>query len=80
MSNRFQILLKSEKGIELDTWLRQKSIVFKGKSNLESLDNMRIFYIVKAAFEKDTNIYKTGISERGAHAANKGRLIDYTYY
>lgn len=79
MSNRFQILLKSQDGIELDTWLRQKSIVFKGKSNLESLDNMRIFYIVKAAFEKDTNIYKIGISERGAHAA-KSRLIDYTYY
>ena len=79
MSNRFQILLKNTQGIELSEWLRQKSIVFKGKSNLESLDNMRIFYIVKAAFEKDTNIYKIGISERGAHAA-KGRLIDYTYY
>ena len=78
MSNRFQILLKNEKGIELSDWLSQKSIVFKGKSNLESLKNMRIFYIVKAAFEKDSNVYKIGISERGKHAA-KGRLIDYVY-
>ena len=78
MSNRFQILLKNEKGIELNDWLRQKSIVFKGKSNLESLNNMRIFYIVKAAFEEDSNVYKIGISERGEHAA-KGRLIDYVY-
>ena len=77
-SNRFQILLKNEKGIELSEWLRQKSIVFKGKSNLESLNNMRIFYIVKAAFEENSNVYKIGISERGEHAA-KGRLIDYVY-
>jgi hypothetical protein len=78
MSNRFQVLLKSEKGIELDSWLRGKSQVFKNQTNMESLDNMRIFYIVKAAFEEDTNVYKIGISERGAHAA-KGRLIDYVY-
>ena len=78
MSNRFQILLKNYKGIQLDSWLRQKSIVFKGKSNLESLNNMRIFYIVQATFEKDSNVYKIGISERGEHAA-KGRLIDYVY-
>ena len=78
MSNRFQILLKHEKGIELDSWLRQPSIVFKGKSNLQSLNNMRIFYIVQATFEKDSNVYKIGISERGEHAA-KGRLIDYVY-
>ena len=39
---------------------------------------MRIFYGVKAAFEKNTNVYKIGISERGEHAA-KGRLIDYVY-
>ena len=79
MSNRFQVLLKDKEGVELDTWLRQKSKVFPNQSNLESLDNMRIFYIVKAAFEADTNVYKIGISERGEHAA-KGRLIDYTYY
>ena len=79
MSNRFQVLLKNKEGIELDTWLRQKSKVFDKQTNLESLDNMRIFYIVKAAFEADTNVYKIGISERGEHAA-KGRLIDYTYY
>ena len=48
MSNRFQILLKNTQGIELSEWLRQKSIVFEGKSNLESLDNMRIFYIVNS--------------------------------
>jgi hypothetical protein len=79
MSNRFQVLLKDKEGVELDTWLRQKSKVFPNQSNLESLNNMRIFYIVKAAFEADTNVYKIGISERGEHAA-KGRLIDYTYY
>jgi hypothetical protein len=78
MSNRFQVLLKDKNGIELDKWLRQKSVVFKNKSNLESLQNMRIFYVVKAAFEKNTNVYKIGISERGEHAA-KGRLIDYVY-
>ena len=69
MSNRFQVLLKDKNGIELDKWLRQKSVVFKNKSNLESLQNMRIFYVVKAAFEKNTNVYKIGISERGEHAA-----------
>lgn len=78
MSNRFQVLLRSENGVELDDWLRQKSKVFKNQTNMESLDNMRIFYIVKAAFEEDTDVYKIGISERGAHAA-KGRLIDYVY-
>ena len=78
MSNRFQVLLRSEKGIELDTWLRGKSQVFKNQTNMESLDNMRIFYIVKAAFEEDTDVYKIGISERGGHSA-KGRLIDYVY-
>jgi hypothetical protein len=78
MSNKFQVLLRSEKGVELDTWLRQKSQVFKNQSNMESLDNMRIFYIVKAAFEEDTNVYKIGISERGGHSA-KGRLFDYVY-
>ena len=25
MSNRFQVLLRSENGVELDDWLRQKS-------------------------------------------------------
>ena len=79
MSNRFLVLLKDKEGVELDTWLRRKSDVFPNQTNLESLDNMRIFYIVKAAFEEDTNVYKIGISERGDHAA-KGRLIDYTYY
>lgn len=78
MSNRFQVLLRSEDGVELDTWLRQKSKVFNNQTNLESLDNMRIFYIVKAAFEENTNVYKIGISERGAHAS-KGRLMDYVY-
>ena len=79
MSNRFQVLLRDERGVELDTWLRRKSEVFPNKTNLESLDNMRVFYVVKAAFEAHTNVYKIGISERGAHAA-KGRLIEYTYY
>ena len=78
MSNRFQVLLRSKDGVELDTWLRQKSKVFDNQTNLESLDNMRIFYIVKAAFEENTNVYKIGISERGGHSA-KGRLIDYVY-
>ena len=66
--------MRSENGVELDTWLRQKSQVFDKQSNMESLDNMRIFYIVKAAFEEYTNVYKIGISERGAHAS-KGRLF-----
>ena len=78
MSNRFQVLFKSTKGKELDTWLREKSEVFADKSNLESLNNMRVFYIVQAAFDEDDNIFKIGISERGDHAA-KGRLIDYVY-
>ena len=61
MSNRFQVLFKSTKGKELDTWLREKSEVFADKSNLESLNNMRVFYIVQAAFDEDDNIFKIGI-------------------
>ena len=78
MSNRFQVLYKSNEGVELDTWLRQESKTFPPKSNLESLNNMRVFYVVQAALDKDDSIYKIGISERGGHSA-KGRLIDYVY-
>ena len=69
-SNKFQVYYKSTEGIELDTWLRQ---------NGEMLKNKRIFYVVRAKLDKERDVYKIGISERGSNSAF-GRLADYVHF
>jgi len=53
-------------GVELKGWLEKHK---------EELNNHRIFYILRANLEKG-DVYKIGISERGATSAY-GRLNDY---
>ena len=70
MSNKFSVLYKSTEGIELDTWLRKHG---------DSLRNKRIFYVVRANLDKEKEVYKIGISERGSNSAF-GRLADYVHF
>ena len=66
LNNNLKVFLKSEKGIELKSWLNKYGA---------DLKNHRIFYILKANLEKG-NVFKIGLSERGANSAY-GRLNDY---
>ena len=68
MDNKLKILYKNNKGIELDSFLNR---------NRALLANKRIFYVIKANLD-DKEVYKIGISERGANAAT-ARLLDYVY-
>jgi len=70
MSNKFTIKYQNKQGTELHNWLLE---------NGDSLKNKRIFYVVKANMEKDKDVYKIGISERGDNSAI-GRLIDYVHF
>ena len=70
MSNKFIISYKNAKGTELHNWLLK---------NGDSLKNKRIFYVVKANLDKDKDVFKIGISERGDNSAI-GRLIDYVHF
>ena len=69
-NNKFNVLYQNTEGIELDTWLRK---------NGDSLKNKRIFYVVKARLDKEKDVYKIGISERGSNSAF-GRLADYVHF
>ena len=48
-------------------------------SDKHSLKNKRVFYVVKANLDKEKDVYKIGISERGFNSA-KGRLTDYVHF
>lgn len=68
MDNKFKVLYKNNRGIELDTFLNQNRAVLHKK---------RIFYVIKANLD-DKQVYKIGISEKGDGAAT-ARLLDYVY-
>lgn len=70
MTNKFTIAYKNPNGTELHNWLLK---------NGSSLKNKRIFYVVKANLDKEKDVFKIGISERGDNSAI-GRLIDYVHF
>ena len=66
LNNNLKVFLKTNEGVELKTWLNK---------NGHELKNHCILYILKANLGKG-NVFKIGLSERGANSAY-GRLNDY---
>ena len=77
MNNKFIELYKNVNGIELNTFLLENSKL--SADDKYSLKNKRVFYVVKANIDRDTDVFKIGISERGDSSA-KGRLTDYVHF
>ena len=77
LHNKFIELYKNVNGIELNTFLLENKKL--PPTDRLSLTNKRVFYVVKANLDKDEDVYKIGISERGYNSA-KGRLIDYVHF
>tara|TARA_R110002073_G_scaffold25707_2_gene84873 strand:+ start:6283 stop:6984 length:702 start_codon:yes stop_codon:yes gene_type:complete len=69
-NNRFKIFYSSTRGCELNSWLL---------GNRDKLKNQRIFYVVRAALDKEREVYKIGISEQGDNSAIS-RLYDYVHF
>ena len=66
LNNNLKVFLKKKKGVPLKEWLEEHK---------EELKNHRIFYILRANLERG-DVFKIGLSERGANSAY-GRLNDY---